>query len=39
MFDIQYILFVMIPGLIISGGASLLVKAAFNRYSTVTSRR
>ena len=38
-FDIQYILVVMIPGLIISGGASLLVKAAFNRYSKVASRR
>lgn len=39
MFDIRYILMVMIPGLIISGGASLLVRAAFNRYSKVASRR
>ena len=39
MFDIKYILFVMIPGLIISGAASLLVKAAFARYSKVASRR
>ena len=39
MFDVKYILFVMIPGLIISGGASLLVKSAFNRYSKVRSRR
>ena len=39
MFDMKYILYVMIPGMIISGGASLLVKAAFNRYSKVRSRR
>ena len=39
MFDVKYILFVMIPGLIISGAASLLVKSAFNRYSKVRSRR
>lgn len=39
MFDIKYILFVMIPGMIISGGASLLVKAAFSKYSKVPSRR
>jgi Zn-dependent membrane protease YugP len=34
-----YILWVMIPGMLISGGASLLVKSAFNRYSKVASRR
>lgn len=39
MFDMTYILMVLIPGLILSGGASLLVKAAFNRYSKVGSRR
>lgn len=39
MFDMKYILFVMIPGMIISGGASLLVKSAFDRYSRVASRR
>ncbi len=39
MFDMKYILYVMIPGMIISGGASLLVKAAFSRYSKVASRR
>lgn len=39
MFDMKYILYVIIPGMIISGGASLLVKAAFSRYSKVRSRR
>lgn len=39
MFDMKYILYVMLPGMIISGGASLLVKAAFSRYSKVRSRR
>ncbi len=39
MFDMAYILWVMIPGMLISGGASLLVKSAFNRYSKVASRR
>lgn len=39
MFDMKYILYVMIPGMLISGGASLLVKAAFSRYSRVASRR
>ena len=38
-FDMKYILMVMIPGLILSGGASLLVRAAFSRYSQVRSRR
>lgn len=35
----MYILFVLIPGMIISGGASLLVRAAFSRYSKVRTRR
>lgn len=39
MFDMTYILMVLVPGLILSGGASFLVKAAFNRYSKVGSRR
>lgn len=39
MFDMTYILVVLVPGLILSGGASLLVKSAFNRYSKVGSRR
>lgn len=39
MFNMPYILMVLLPGLILSGGASLLVKAAFNRYSKVGSRR
>ncbi|MBX3439651.1 MAG: zinc metallopeptidase [Planctomycetaceae bacterium] len=38
-FDPKYILFVLLPGLIISGGASLMVRAAFSRYSQVRSRR
>ncbi|MEM8865245.1 MAG: zinc metallopeptidase [Planctomycetota bacterium] len=38
-FDPTYILLVLIPGMIISGGASLLVRSAFNRYSKVASRR
>ena len=38
-FDPQYVLFVLIPGLILSGGASLLVKAAYGRYSRVPTRR
>ncbi len=38
-FDSKYLLFVLIPSLVISGGASLLVKAAFSRYSKVASRR
>ena len=38
-FDMKYILFVILPGLVISGGASLLVRAAFSRYSKVRSRR
>ena len=37
-FDPMYILIVLIPGLLISGGASLLVRAPFNKYSRVGSR-
>ena len=37
-FDPLYLLLVMLPGLIISGGASMLVKSTFKRYSTVPSR-
>ena len=37
-FDPLYLLLVMIPGLIISGGASWMVKSAFNKYSQVRSR-
>lgn len=36
-FDINYILMVLLPGLLISGGASLLVRSAFNKYSQVAS--
>ncbi len=39
LFDPTYILMVMIPGMLISGLASWRVKAAFNRYSQVGSRR
>lgn len=39
MFDPLYILTVLLPGLLISGLASFLVKAAFNRYSRVAARR
>ncbi len=39
MFDLRYILIVLIPGLIMSGLASLMVKSAFNKYSQVSTRR
>lgn len=39
LFDMNYILMVLIPGMLISGLASWRVKAAFNRYSKVGSRR
>ncbi len=39
MFDMKYILIVMIPGFIMSGLASLMVKSAFNKYSQVSTRR
>ena len=38
-FDINYLLMVLLPGLLISGGASLLVRSAFNRYSKVGSQK
>ncbi len=38
-FDMNYILMVLIPGMLISGLASWRVKAAFNRYSKVGTRR
>jgi Zn-dependent membrane protease YugP len=38
-FDLKYILIVLVPGLIMSGIASLLVKSAFAKYSQVGSRR
>ena len=38
-FDPLYVLVVMLPGMLISGAASLAVRAAFNRYSQVASRR
>ncbi|HJN10338.1 MAG TPA: zinc metallopeptidase [Pirellulaceae bacterium] len=38
-FDLDYILMVLLPGMLISGLASWRVKAAFNRYSKVGSRR
>lgn len=37
-FDSLYILYVLLPGLLLSGGASLMVQAAFSRYSRVRSR-
>lgn len=39
MFDPMYLLFVMLPGFVISGLASLWVKSAFARYSRVRSMR
>lgn len=39
MFDLNYLLIVLIPGLIMSGIASLMVKSAFNKYSQVGTRR
>ena len=37
--DFKYILMVIIPGMMISGGASLLVRRAFNQFSQVATRR
>ena len=37
--DPMYLLMVMVPGLLISGGASLLVRTAFNKYSKIPNRR
>jgi len=39
MFDMTYILMVLIPGLVLSGIASLMVKSSFARYSKVGTRR
>lgn len=36
-FDMQYMIFVMVPTLILAGLASLMVKVTFNRYSKVPS--
>ena len=38
-FDMTYILMVLLPGMLLSGLASWRVKAAFNRYSKVGTRR
>jgi Zn-dependent membrane protease YugP len=38
-FDPMYILMVLLPGLVISGFASFLVRTAFNKYSQVRSSR
>jgi len=38
-FDPMYLLLVLLPGLLIAGGASLMVRTAFNRYSKVRSMR
>lgn len=38
-FGMDYVLLVIIPSLILSGGASWLVQAAFSRYSKVGTRR
>jgi Zn-dependent membrane protease YugP len=39
LFDMKYILFVVVPTLVMSGLASLLVKSAFAKYSQVATRR
>ncbi|HAN98358.1 MAG TPA: zinc metallopeptidase, partial [Planctomycetaceae bacterium] len=38
-FDPWYLILVALPGMLIAGGASLMVRAAFGRYSRVPSRR
>ena len=38
-FDFQYVLMVLLPGLLISGAASWAVKSAFKRYSKVKSMK
>lgn len=38
-FDPMYVILVMLPGLLISGAASLMVRSAFSRYSRVGSMR
>lgn len=39
LFDADYILLVLIPGLVLSGAASWMVKSAFHKYSQVGTRR
>jgi len=39
MYDLRYVMMVMLPGLIISGLASWLVQSTFRRYSRVGTRR
>ena len=39
LFDPMYLLLVMLPGMLISGAASLMVRSAYNKYSRVRSRR
>ncbi len=38
-FDMDYILMVMLPGLVLSGAASLMVKSAFAKYSQVGTQK
>lgn len=38
-FDFRYLLMVVLPGMVISGIASWMVRSAFNRYSKVPARR
>jgi Zn-dependent membrane protease YugP len=38
-FDINYVLMVLLPGLLISGAASWMVRSAFNKYSRVGSQK
>lgn len=38
-FDLTYILIVVVPGMLISGAASWLVKSRFNKYSKIPSTR
>ena len=38
-FDPMYMLVVLVPGMLLAGGASLLVRSAFKKYSRVRSRR
>ena len=37
--NFQYMLMVVLPGMVISGIASWMVKSAFNKYQKVPSRR
>lgn len=38
-FDMMYVWMVLLPGMLLSAGASFLVKSAFSRYSRVGTRR